>query len=380
MWDTLVALFLNKKVIIASVGCGQYQNRGNVLIERSTLRILGLSSDTPKFSVFERISDDLVRRINEYDYLLVTGCTTLQDHEQHQACFDAQFEKITIPKICFGGAFCCGAEDTPSLRIAKMYDLPIGARDPWTYEYLSSNGIDCELIGCPTILEGSDRSDWIADSGGEVLISSTPNVSGWRSDCRESRAVRYISHDTMSSGDDILEDGTFDRANLVITSRLHAALPAISRGIKVKFYWTDYGDSRFSLMEFLGIPLNGELPSVYPRMQIRVLRRNCVAWFRRVLSIDRSLSSSDERFLRRIQELEARVGASEARLHATFTQAERAGQEHAETLAKLETENAALHSSLAICREVGRAVFAAMRTDLATVPGRRVGGTRTPRG
>jgi hypothetical protein len=178
MWDTHVGPFLNKKVIVASVGCGPYGNRGNVLIERYTLRIIWLPPDTPRFSVFERISSDLIRKINECDYLVVTGCTTLQDHEEHQVCFDEQFEKITIPKICFGAAFCCSAGDSPSLRIAKMYELPIGARDPWTYEYLSSNGIDCELIGCPTILEGGDRNHWVVDAGGEVLISSTPAVTG----------------------------------------------------------------------------------------------------------------------------------------------------------------------------------------------------------
>ena len=283
-WGTHLAPFHNKKVIIASVGCGPYVNRGNVLIERSTLRVLGLPPDTPRFSVFERISDDLLERINEYDYLVVTGCTTLQDHEEHQACFDVQFERITIPKLCFGAAFCCRAEDTPSLRIAKMYALPIGARDPWTYEYLSSNGVDCELIGCPTILEGSDLNDWISDSKGEILISSTPNVKGWQSSWVADRSVRYISHDASSPGDNILADRIFEKANLVITSRLHAALPAISKGIKVKVYWTDYGESRFSLLEFLGIQLNGELPSVYPRMQIQFLRRNYAIWLRRVLS------------------------------------------------------------------------------------------------
>jgi hypothetical protein len=293
MWDILAAPFLNKKVIIASVGCGPYVNRGNVLIERSTLRVLGLRPDTPRFSVFQRISNDLLARINENDYLIVTGCTTLQDHEEHQACFDAQFEKITIPKICFGGAFCCSTEDTPSLRIAEMYDLPIGARDPWTFQYLSSKGIDCELIGCPTILEGADRHDWIPDFDGEVLISSTPIVIGWQSDPQANRVVRYISHDVMSAGDNILEDCVFDRANLVITSRLHAALPAISRGVKVKFYWTDYGESRFSLLEFLGIPLNGEIPSVYPSTQICTLRRNCVAWIRRVSQQIGNVSAGD---------------------------------------------------------------------------------------
>ena len=283
MSDIHVAPFLNKRVIIGSVGCGPQENRGNVLIQKSTLRILDLPSDTPRFSVFEKISNDLIAKINEHDYLIVTGCTTLQDEAEHQLCFDAQFEKITIPKICFGAAFCCGTRDNPSLRIAKMYDLPIGARDPWTYEYLSSNGIECDFIGCPTILEGSERSGWIDDLEGEVLVSSTPNLTGWKSDLLVNRSIRYISHLAGAPGDDLPEDRIFNGASLVITSRVHAALPAIARGIRVKFYKTHYGESRFSLLEFLGIPLNGEMPSIYPRMQIQVLRRNYIAWLRRVL-------------------------------------------------------------------------------------------------
>jgi chromosome segregation ATPase len=44
----------------------------------------------------------------------------------------------------------------------------------------------------------------------------------------------------------------------------------------------------------------------------------------------------------------------------------------------MQAENTALRDSLTVCREVGKAALAAMRTDLATGPGHRLGDTRPP--
>jgi len=74
----------------------------------------------------------------------------------------------------------------------------------------------------------------------------------------------------------------------VITSRLHAALPAIARGTKVRFYnprlseAIDCGSNRYSLLEYLGIPLDGREATKYPADQITALRQNCAAWIHRV--------------------------------------------------------------------------------------------------
>jgi hypothetical protein len=283
----------NKKPILASVAVGPYANYGNGLIERSTLKLLGLPKSTPSFSVFERIGDELLERINSYDYILVTGCTTLQDDPGHQRCFDEQFQKIKIPKICFAGTFYCEPDDKPSLRIAQMYDLPIGARDPWAASYLQRNGIDCELVGCPTLIDGPDLDSWNVDDDGDVLISSTPPVDWADFGALDGRKRRYLAHDRVSPGEDLLADRIFDRTSLVITGRLHAALPAIARGIPVRFYdqrhWhvdyrsQQYGSIRYSLLEFLGIPLNGSEARTYPAAQMQGLKQNCHTWIHRVI-------------------------------------------------------------------------------------------------
>src|ERR1044072_4373452 len=120
-------LLREEKVVV-----GAYTNYGNRLIERSIFKLLHLPETTPRFSVFERISDELLEFINGHDYVVITGCTTLQDDPGHQRCFDAQFERIRSKKICFGASFYCEADESPSLRIARLYDPPIGVRDPWT--------------------------------------------------------------------------------------------------------------------------------------------------------------------------------------------------------------------------------------------------------
>lgn len=288
MSGLLADRFPGKRLIVASVGVGPYKNRGNVLIERSSLRVLGLPRDTPRFSVFEPITDDLLSFIHEHDYLVVTGCTTLQDDQGHQRCFDHQFARIQIPKICFAGTFFCETEDQPGLRIARMFSTPLGVRDPWAFNYLKSQGLDCEFIGCPTLLDVPQIDDWKHLSNGEVLVSSTPEVP--RNNLSYGEHFRYLAHDIGDPGENILSDGVFDHASLVVTSRLHAALPAIARGTKVCFYSPrlsgnrDYGSNRYSLLEYLGVPLDGRETAVYPATQLAALRRNCTNWIDRLIA------------------------------------------------------------------------------------------------
>ncbi|MCB1504822.1 MAG: polysaccharide pyruvyl transferase family protein [Hyphomicrobiaceae bacterium] len=284
--------FRAKKLVVGSVGCGPFGNRGNALIERETLRLLGVGADIPKFSIFERLTEELVDHINSFDLLLITGCTTLQDNPDHQICFDDLFRKITIPKINFGAAFCGPTTARPSLRVAEMFDLPIGARDPWTHDYLSRHGIKAELIGCPTLLNGPDLLDWLNGTRQRILVSSTPplDISHLAADRVEN--VELISHVAGLPGRDICEEDLFEGVTCVYTGRLHAALPALAQGIRVRFFAPSYGRSRFSLLEFLGVSLRGDSPCIFPATQIAFLKRNCANWIRGVLeSVDRDCAN-----------------------------------------------------------------------------------------
>lgn len=287
-----MGVFGNKRVIVGSVAGPGSANLGNRLIARSTLRLLELEESTPSFSVFERISESRLEFINSHDYLVITGGTTLQDHPGHQACFDAQFGRIRIPKICVGGSFYCEPGDRPSPRVARLYDTPVGARDPWTADYLRRHGIDCELVGCPTLLEEPEVRSW-HDREGDVLVSSSPELAVDLAALLLGRRVRLLRHEAGDPGEDPAEPGAFDGASLVVTGRLHAALPAIARGVRVRFFGPErwradlraygWGAVRYTLLRDLGIRLDGAENRDYPVAAIARLRSSWASWLARVV-------------------------------------------------------------------------------------------------
>jgi hypothetical protein len=282
-----------RRIIVGSVASGPYTNFGNRLIERATFALLALPSDTPVFSVFEPISDELLDHINRFDYVIITGGTTLQDDPGHQACFDRQFGRIRARRICLGGGFYCDPDSNPSLRIARMYDAPIGARDPWSADFLRRNGIECEFVGCPTLLEGPVARSWREAAAGPVLVSSSPALQVDLAPLAPPERIRYLRHDPWSRGDELGDARIFDEASLVITGRLHAALPAVARGVRVRFYgephWHrdfqghGWGSVRYTLLDYLGIDRDGNANAEYPDRQLTILRGNCARWLAQVL-------------------------------------------------------------------------------------------------
>jgi hypothetical protein len=288
-----MGVFGNKRVIVGSVAGPGSTNLGNRLIARSTLRLLDLDESTPSFSVFERISESRLEFINSHDYVVITGCTTLQDDPGHQACFDEQFRRIRIPKICAGGSFYCEPGDRPSLRIARLYDTQVGARDPWTADYLRRHGIDCELVGCPTLLAGPEVASW-RDQEGDVLVSSSPELAVDLAPLVRGRRLRLLRHEAGEPGEDPAETGAFDGASLVVTGRLHAALPAIARGVRVRFFGPEcwradlrayqWGAVRYTLLRHLGIHLDGAENRDYPADAIARLRSSWASWLARAVA------------------------------------------------------------------------------------------------
>jgi hypothetical protein len=277
-------------VIVGSVAAGRYRNFGNRLIERATFALLDLPSDTPVFSVFEPMTDARLEYLNDFEYVVITGATTLQDDPGHQACFDERFGRIRATKVCVGGGFYCDPDARPSLRIARMYDAPIGARDPWSAEFLQAHGVACEFIGCPTLLEGPGATGWRENAGGPVLVSSSPVLRVDAATLAPAARIRYLQHEPGSAGQELVDAAVFDAASLVITGRLHAVLPAVARGVRVRFYgerhWHpdyqghDWGRVRYSLLDHLGISPDGDPDRAYPATQVRALRDTCRAWLR----------------------------------------------------------------------------------------------------
>jgi hypothetical protein len=133
---------------------------------------------------------------------------------------------------------------------------PIGARDPYTHKRLSELGIHSELIGCATLtlprFQGRRARTYVVDSDYPLkrdcpFVRLTHHISGrmsWRD--QWVRALEFLDY--------------YRRAALVITSRLHVALPCIAFGTPVIFTCPDptlINDPlvyrRMTLLDYLGV-------------------------------------------------------------------------------------------------------------------------------
>jgi hypothetical protein len=117
---------------------------------------------------------------------------------------------------------------------------PIGARDPYTHKRLTELGLNSELIGCATLtlppFRGRRTRTYVVDSDCPLdrdrpFVRLTHHISGkmsWRD--QWVRALEFLE--------------LYRRAALVITSRLHVALPCIAFGTPVIFTCPDSRSAR----------------------------------------------------------------------------------------------------------------------------------------
>jgi len=285
-----MATLAHKSIILGSVAAGPFANFGNQLIERATLDALGLPPDTPRFSVFEPMTEALASYINQYELVVFTGCTILQGSAGHQCFFNDHCAEIRIPKLLCAGAFCCQPDDAPGDQLARWFDPPLAARDPWTSAYLSRIGIGNVLVGCPTLLAPSEA----ADNGGEAsewtLFSSTPQIQLPPDLLPTLHPIRYVRHEPADEGTDVTSPDLFQDVRMTVTGRLHLALPSIARGIPVRFFgpehWVDpkvrnaAGPTRLSLLEYLGVSLSGELSTIRSLGNVQGLHAAFDSWKR----------------------------------------------------------------------------------------------------
>lgn len=285
----MLAILTKRRLILGSVAGDGCRNLGNVLIHRATLEALGLPPSTSIFSVFQPISRALVRRINIHDAVIFTGCTILQSSPGHQRFFNELCSQIRVPRLCFAGAFACGERDEPPVELARWFTPPIAARDPWTSNYLSRHGVENSFVGCPTLLTGPHLPDrWSGIPSGVTLLSSTPRLANPELDAE--RSARLVRHEPGVAGMDVRSPHLFQGVSACLTGRLHLALPAIAKGIPVRFfgpeYWADEraakaaGPTRFSLLRFLGLSLRGEPAAPYPQEELAFIRASFNAWRR----------------------------------------------------------------------------------------------------
>lgn len=241
------------------------------------------------------------------DCLLIPGITHLTAGERPAL---ERLGELPLPAYCLSGCIWQPAQPSgfllrtrvlrwrqvaaPDLRVARVMRPPVGARDPFTYEWLRRAGIETLYTGCATLLLPADG---VADDGyvlfslgrGRVreqtlaarLLAREHHIVGI---CHENgdeeryRAAGWELPLVNWRGDVELYLSYFKRASVVVTGRLHGALPALAYGKRVFYFGTR--DTRTSLLDDLGVPIHdwSDLPSAVRRASAD-FNRAMPGWF-----------------------------------------------------------------------------------------------------
>jgi hypothetical protein len=153
-----------------------------------------------------------------------------------------------------------------SINYLKKYQ-PIGCRDNITKEILEKNDVDAYLGYCPTLLFNK-RTDEETKNAETVFIVDLDKFVPLPSNLKKSK-IEYVKHTLpMKFSHEvkmIIAQEYLDRyrkeAKLVITSRLHCALPCIAMGIPV-IVMGDHKDKRLKIVE--------EFTKVHPYFSINM--------------------------------------------------------------------------------------------------------------
>jgi hypothetical protein len=187
--------------------------------------------------------------------LLPQPIACMYRHKMHQIKRDEMVvangylcdEPYQNEKTLFAGIYVGGSHDS-YLKWIKKSPFKVGARDPFTVKYLKDRGITSEMVGCAT----TTLPRYVGARSGILSIDDGRNCPVTQ-DCS---TVNWCSQWQMAIGS--LE--MMKRAALVVTKRLHVALPCLAMGTPV------YIDSsvesevlapkRFSLLLEMGFKFN----------------------------------------------------------------------------------------------------------------------------
>jgi hypothetical protein len=149
-------------------------------------------------------------------------------------------------------------------HLAESHDLrstffragPVGTRDLYTEEILRNFGIDAFFSGCVTLT--LDRPD-VGNSGKVILNDLNPQMENhfsglFDSDTEKTTNLTTLDFDTFAKVEAAVKPYLLKIAEsrLVITSRLHTALPAIAMGVPTIFCPPNVHDPRFiGLLDFI---------------------------------------------------------------------------------------------------------------------------------
>ena len=159
-----------------------------------------------------------------------------------------------------------------SIRYFKQFE-PVGCRDRHTAALLQHHGVESFHSKCLTITFPRRSS---APVNGKVIVSDVNPLYLPHSLAKKALVVSHIVSDKLSEQEKrskakMLLDLYRDEARLVITSRLHCALPCIAMGIPVVFFGSRY-NTRTSVLADLNVPFNTQ-PSAASEPEDSVVRQ-----------------------------------------------------------------------------------------------------------
>jgi hypothetical protein len=241
-------------------------NYGDRLIEHCLRRLLALESTEFLVDVLKPLSQEQIEEVNSCDYVVWPGCTLIQ-RKEHAGIEQLQHAKP--PAFCFGGAFFTRLP-FPNPQYCRRLERPIGSRDSFTHRRLRLYGIESVLIGCPTVFSGS-AAEWKSPGDGPVVfcfgryqmatqlkvLEAVRRVAPVRVVIQEETQRQYcppgIDLVEYTNVDQVIE--AYANASVVVTGRLHAALPALASGTPVVFSQLVH-DSRITLLKDIGLKVH----------------------------------------------------------------------------------------------------------------------------
>ncbi len=281
-------------------------NYGNRIIDFATRHLISgvLPPPAAEFDSFKEAPP----RDREYDFLLIPGCTMITAGQNPGL---SRLGELPYPAYCLSGSLwrplpnpgvllrqriVGGGTWSADLSIVKQLEWPVGARDSFTYTTLRHAGIEATYVGCPTL---HLPADGVGDDGYILFSLGRSHLrKQWKAArvlAREADVIGIVHEDGVyekcrAVGWDLplvtfrgdLEEylSYFKRAGLVVTGRLHGALPAIAFGKRVFYFGTR--DSRTTILDDLGVRIHSYSQIVRaPTLASRNVNRELISIFRR---------------------------------------------------------------------------------------------------
>lgn len=249
-------------------------NRGNLIIEYATRKILALDGFV-EVDAHQPLTALAAEALNACRAVVLPGATLLQpeDHPVMQ-----RLDWLRVPLLALGSAL-RSITGIPDVDVARRLGTVAGSRDPFTHQALTDAGIESRMIGCPVLLLG--RAERWEPRDGPIVYSLglgdqraleacalacgdvAPTVLLLHAPARQRLDAPRLASVELESAEQAF--ALIRGASVVVTSRMHAYLAAMLFGVPAIFLGGWY-DSRYSLLEYLGVPIEPPAPERVRRL------------------------------------------------------------------------------------------------------------------